>query len=189
VILLIVDSGTTSSVKSVAYAADRLQRRFDTPAAGPAVACLTERARQGLEEPTPEPGAPDLDGINQVMARLPVAGTQQLAARDLTSAAPAILGVTHTSRRSTLDHATGELTTPTNRHDRQMRWAGRSATIIALLAFVAPVPHAALLARVLFLTVLCAAVLISMDYVGSGHGLSLVHGVRYVVTNACGARP
>ncbi|MEU5891493.1 hypothetical protein ABZ835_32295 [Streptomyces sp. NPDC047461] len=87
--------------------------------------------------------------------------------------------------RDRLDRATAELLGLDERFDTAMRWVRLSVGAITVVAELSRALDPLLTSAALYMTVLCATVVVTRDYVDSGRGLGLVHGVRSVVADAC----
>ena len=124
------------------------------------------------------------------------------AMADLTAIVAAVLGVPAVRRaiqaslakasldRERLDQGVAGLQQLRGRYDHVMDWAEGLVIAFAasapLLAWLNAIPQLALAVPLVFVAALGTVVVISADYVDSGHGLGLIHGVGHVVTSACG---
>jgi len=125
------------------------------------------------------------------------------ATGDLTAIVAAVLGVPAVRRtiqaslaqsgldRARLDRGVRGLLQLRGRYGHVMDWTEGVVIAFAasgpLLAWLYGIPYLALIVPLVFMAALGAGVMISADYVDSGLGLGVVHGVRHVVTSACGA--
>ena len=124
------------------------------------------------------------------------------ATGDLTAIVAAVLGVPAVRRtiqaslaqsgldRARLDRGVRGLLQLRGRYGHVMDWTEGVVIAFAasgpLLIWLYAIPHLALIVPLVFMAALGAGVVISADYVDSGLGLGVIHGVRHVVTSACG---